>query len=472
MAYIHVKDFKAGLDTRRDQSASAAGVLWQAENVHISRGGEVEKRYAFVDIGVDLTGTLGLAATAYGLFVFVNGTPPGALSPAIGTINVAAAGKTPAEILDWDVFSGKIYCSVRYTDGAVRHFYDGVLVTDWTPPVDTGPNTTTQVYGPLLTLDRKVYAGAANILFFSKLNDATGWSGSGAGQGFIDLSNAYGGSERLVSFATYQGRLAIFTRRSVQLRDIDVDPANIRLRQTMVNIGTMAPRSVVNFGDTDVFFLADTGVRSLKARDSSNNAALSDIGTPIDRIINAAVAALPQKGREALGLIEPTSGRYWLSLGSDVYVFSYFPNARVSAWSRYTLSFTPTDFVTLDNQIYARGADNRLYLYGGASGQEYGADYDCVVELALLSGEKPATDKQLNGFDIGCVGAWDISLGTDASNIAAREYLGQIDRVSWGLERWPAAGRGTHFGPLLRHRGAGRAALFEMGIHFDALDAD
>ena len=57
----------------------------------------------------------------------------------------------------------------------------------------------------------------------------------------------------------------------------------------MNNTGTIASKSVVAIGDSDVFYLSRSGIRSLKSRDSSNAAYVGDIGNPIDDIVIAAV---------------------------------------------------------------------------------------------------------------------------------------------------------------------------------------
>lgn len=469
MAYLLVSDFRQGLDVRRSQVSSASDVLFEAENVHVSRGGEIEKRLAFTDRG-DLTGTVGLAATAYSLFVFGVGARPGTLPASIGYQNLAITPSSAlTRILAWDVFSGNLYVSALYANGVVAHFYNGTRVADWVQPAGPPPPSQPTVrYAPILTASRKVYAGAANVLFFSAIDNPTRWQVllPNAGEGFIDLSNTAGGAEQLVAFASYQNRLAVFSRRAVQIWDIDPDPALYRLRQVLPNLGTRAPRSVVNFGDADVFFLADTGVRSLRARDTANTAASSDIGTPIDPLIQEEMRLAPVNGAWAPAAIEPSSGRYWLALGSRIYVFSFFPSARVSAWSRYTLPWQPTDFASLENRIFARGADNRLYLYGGEDGVTYGNDYDCTVELALLDAKRPATHKMIEGLDVDCEGSWEVYFGSDPANPSFRELVATVNRTSYGVETLGLRGYGTHFSYRLRHRGAGYAGLFGLATHF------
>ena len=62
MAYILVEDFRAGLDTRRTEITSVPGSARTLTNCHVSRGGEIEKRKAFVTYATLPAGTHGLAA--------------------------------------------------------------------------------------------------------------------------------------------------------------------------------------------------------------------------------------------------------------------------------------------------------------------------------------------------------------------------------------------------------------------------
>jgi hypothetical protein len=80
---------------------------------------------------------------------------------------------------------------------------------------------------------------------------------------------------------------------------LDPDPLQNVEKQVLENIGTFAPKSVVPFGDIDVFFLSDSGIRSLRARDSSNQAGMSDVGTPIDEYLLDYLSTLTEERRRS-----------------------------------------------------------------------------------------------------------------------------------------------------------------------------
>ena len=187
-----------------------------------------------------------------------------------------------------------------------------------------------------LALANRVYFVAKNRLYFSALGDATQFEQQGIGTGFIDMSNEFAQAEPLTGIAPYQGKLAVFARRSVQIWGISADPTQFAQIQVLPNTGTMAPLSLQAIGDLDVLYLYDTGIRSLRVRDSSLNAIITDIGTPIDALIQAAMlASTTAQQAAACSTIEPTGGRYWIYFNGTIYVLSYYPSSKIAAWSTY-----------------------------------------------------------------------------------------------------------------------------------------
>jgi len=200
-----------------------------------------------------------------------------------------------------------------------------------------------------LTLASRVYYISGTSLFFSALEDPEEFEAQGIGSGFIDMSNQYSDPESVNGLASYQGKLAVFGRRNTLIWQIDSNPANFKLAQILPNIGTVSPNSVQAVGDMDVYALADNGVRSLWVRDASNNAVISDIGTPIDKTLQAVLTTLTdaQKARSC-AIVEPSSNRYWCFVPNTadtdngvgkIYVFSYFPGSQIAAWSTYSPSY-------------------------------------------------------------------------------------------------------------------------------------
>lgn len=319
-----------------------------------------------------------------------------------------------------------------------------------------------------LTHKGKTYAVAGPNLFGSALGDPTEWNG-GTGSFVIDMSSEVAGAERLTALGIFQNRLAIFSRSTIQTWDVDADPANNAQAQVLENIGALAPKSVKSFGDADMFFLSDTGVRSLRVRANSDLAALSDIGSPIDPLVIAAIAAAGGQAAKAVGIMEPIDSRYFLQIGATTYVFSYFPSGKVSAWSTLETGLTITDFAVASQRLYARAGD-AVYLLGGDANTTYSAQ-PLDVTLPFLGARQIATLKHFTGIDVCCEGEFDVYLGTDPSDIAQKEMAASLTKSTYGLGKVPVNGESE----LISLRFVGKANKYgriaNMVVHYDPLEA-
>ena len=344
-----------------------------------------------------------------------------------------------------------------------------------------------------LTFKSKEHITSGSTLFFSGVNDPTKWGFTGVGAGFINLSNNDGGNENLTGLALYQGKLAAFARRTVQIWSIDPDPANNVQGQVISNTGAIGARSIVSVGEIDVFYLSDSGVRSLRARDASNAAIVNDVGTPVDNLVLKDLESLTDAQKTKCPcVIQPIDGRYWLAIGSKIYVYSYFPGSQVAAWSTYEPGFEPEHFTTKNGMVYVRpkrgtednpGYNEFIYMYGtdGIEAGDYGSESptaieydDCEVEVVLpyLDGGKPAHMKTLNGIDMTCEGYWQVYIGMDPLATSARDLIATVNQPTFSLGRIMAAGQGTHVGVRLVNNTSGYARLANLIAHFDLNEAN
>lgn len=137
MAYHVVDNFRAGMDRRRPAFAADPGTLWDAINVHLTRGGDVETRKAFIPKYTLPEGTHGLAAIGGTLAVFGSETQPTGM-PA-GVRYTQCAKPPPGvdytmvmeRVIDVEEYRGKAYVVSEFTDGKIAHHYDGTNVADW-----------------------------------------------------------------------------------------------------------------------------------------------------------------------------------------------------------------------------------------------------------------------------------------------------------------------------------------------------
>ena len=299
------------------------------------------------------------------------------------------------------------------------------------------------------------------------VGDPTDWTSginTSAGAGFQVLSNHARNSEELMAMSTYYENIAILAQDCIQIWFYDPDPSVIQLVQVLNNTGTVASKSVIAIGDSDVFYLSRSGIRSLKSRDSSNAAYIGDIGNSIDSIIISAIQGDAADGRDACGILDPRSGRYYLAIGSKVYVFSYFPSSKVSAWSVYEPGFVIEDWAFDGRQVLCRSGNN-VYTLGGLNDNEYDS-CTVTVQLPFLDAQSPATDKMWTGLDAVASSTWTVKIAGDPTDIETNELAATIDKVTYGLGRVGLSTTSTHLALKLENTQTGAAKLGTLAVHY------
>lgn len=470
MAYYGIEDFKAGIDLRKSAITAPAGTLRVLNNAHVTQGGEIEKRPKFEAWSSAPAGSFGIMELSRQLYVLQPGaasSPPIGTAPGIVGITMPP-GQTVLALRDWDLYDGKLYTAVEGSDGNMHHFYDGVSVPD-----GKGRN--------IRTYKEKLYGVDGRTLYFSAVGDPTTWTDpppdpvSGAvvknGSGFINVGANDADSEELVGMEVYYDKLALFSKLSSQVWFLDPDPKLNQYFQTLRDAGVLAPNSVVQFVANDVYFLGTHGVRSLRARDVTTTAAVSDVGSPVDEIFQDMLATEGEDYMaKARGILHPRTGRFYLVFPDHIYVLSNYPSPNVNAWAHYDTPAVITDAVYADPYLYLRDASNVIWRFGGTSLSYDSSPVD--VELPYLSFEKPATMKQFQGIDVSCTGTWQVYAGMDPSNPAAEDLIATISGPTFLGGRIPFDGRSTHLRLRFHNAAPGPATLAKVFVHYEAQDTD
>jgi len=109
----------------------------------------------------------------------------------------------------------------------------------------------------------RVWAGGISeendVLYYSDLLNSHKWNTGDAG--YIDLKSVWG-SDEIVAIHAFAGKLAIFGKENIILYDGADDITNLALDEVIRGIGCVSRDSIQAIAD-DLYFLSDTGVRSL-----------------------------------------------------------------------------------------------------------------------------------------------------------------------------------------------------------------
>jgi hypothetical protein len=317
----------------------------------------------------------------------------------------------------------------------------------------------------------KMYTAARALTIFSAVGDPTTVT-TGTGIGSINISSQDQGSQTLTGFGVYQGLLAIFTADTIQIWQMDPDPTLNTFRQLLQNTGTRSPKAIIGYGNSDLLYPSDTGIRSLRARDSANNAAVDDIGTRIDATVIEYLATLTDAQiRNACSVTDPTDGRAWIALGNRIFVFSFFPGSKVSAWSWYEPGFEIDNMAVAGKRIYVRSGES-VYAYGGTSGDTYPDRNESTVtiQLPFIDANRIAGNKAITGIDVICQGQWTLELLIDPTDETKTTIPIVIDESTVTKGRIPVNGITTHFAPRLTSTKGGRVTLSSVVVHFDDVE--
>lgn len=324
------------------------------------------------------------------------------------------------------------------------------------------------------TIGTKVYAIETSALHFSGISAPTGWTTGTTGAGFVDMASYASGAEQLFAVVKYQSNIAVFAESVTQIWYVDPDPTNNKQTQELSNTGTSCGHSVTQFGDTDIFYLHESGLRSLRARLYSTAATTTDIGSPVDPLITAHLQTLTTEDRQKVyGLINPVDGRFWLVMKDRVFVFSYFPNAKVSAWTQYLLTTPETPFdcdyaIATRRKVFVRSGDV-IYAYGGLGSAPVYDETQPEVWLPLVDGGSPARQKEWQGIDAALKGLWEIRANFDPTNSDAYDTIARVSVTTFSGPNIDAVGQSTHIG--LRLIGIGAAGstplvLSSIMVHY------
>ena len=448
MPYFLVHDFSAGLDLRKSPVTAPAGTLRRIINAHVTPGGEIQKRKAFVAHGKVPAGCFGLAALGPNLYTFSNTAQPASPEYKVMQLQTGTAYQL-VKLLDWDIFDGDLYVVCEDTNKNVQHFYAGNRVPD-------GKGRSIRTYR------QKIHGVLGRELYFSALGNPADWKGTGSG--FINLSTQDAEAEDLIGLEIYYDTLAVMSRRSTQIWNVDPDPLKYQQMQVLRAAGTRSPLSVKQFGNGDILYLSDSGIRSLRARDSSQAAAVSDIGSPIDLLYDELRRTKTEDYlSSAISLVEPLTGRFWLIFGDRVLVLSLFPSPKVTAWSTYTPNFTTVAATVVDNDIALLADDGTIYRYGADT-------YDATkaeILTPFMNADRPASFKTFKGIDAACEGTWKFYVNTNYRDLSAEEFIGSAVGSTFMDGDFTFDAFGSHIAIRAETTSKSAATLAHLAIHYE-----
>jgi hypothetical protein len=293
--------------------------------------------------------------------------------------------------------------------------------------------------------------------------------------GTLDVSEVWpNGADEVTALAAHNNFLYIFGRRQILVYKDANDPAAMSLHDTVSGIGCCARDSVALTG-TDVYFLSDSGVRSLTRTIQEKSAPFRDISANVrdDLVEDLNVETLANiksvySDSNAFYLITfPTKGRTYCFDTRTV-----LPNgaARATTWSLVPKALFSnrakevlmgfTSYVGYYTGNLDRTSSYRMSYYSNwfDLGQAQAIKILKKLGFTLIGG---------NQADVIVKYAFDYSPSYQTRNITmGSRSISEYGTAEWGLAEWTA---GVVFDNQ-RIQGSGSGTVFQFGIEVDISD--
>jgi hypothetical protein len=280
-----------GLDSQTNPTALGATWFTKADNIVYTEGGKVTFRKGLKQMSLNGGAKIGSMVEHY------NGTVNKIFGAVSGNIyeldltdkdlvftNVYATG---GSVSDWQFqnFNNELIAFQSGLD--ILHYESsswGKIKDDASYTAPAGVTTFDPSCG--LGYYGRVWAGGIteekDVLYYSDLLDAHKWSTGSSGG--IDLKTVWGHDE-IVAIHPYAGKLAIFGKENIVLYNFPDEPTDMALDEVIRGIGCISRDSIQAIGN-DLYFLSDTGVKSLIRTAESDKLPLKEMSVTVkDEII-------------------------------------------------------------------------------------------------------------------------------------------------------------------------------------------
>ena len=238
----------------------------------------------------------------------------------------------------------------------------------------------------------------------------TGFKWDTGSSGSIDISKVWpDGADEITALAVHNGILAIFGKRQIILYSGADDPATMKLADTVVGIGCIARDSVQVTG-TDLIFLSDSGVRSLKRTVQEKSAPMTDISKNVRTELTSYILS---ESNNIFSVYSPDEAFYLLHLPTTNITYCFDMRAPLQDGAHRT-----TQWDTIGPQALCRTRDGDLLLgktlgiakYTGFS--DNGTAYQMSYFTNYIDFGAPSNLKLLKNLKITVIGgsATDVTL--------------------------------------------------------------
>lgn len=227
---------------------------------------------------------------------------------------------------------------------------------------------------------------------FSATGDPRDWT-TGQDAGFLAVGLHQEGNDDAKALGQYQQtQMVVFFVDGSQNWTVDPDPANHTLSQLLPGAQSRYHRSIASLFQ-DLFYLSDSGPRSIAENALTTSKSEVDIGSPLDEDFETILPIVPSD--VPLGFFFRALGQYWLVDKDKAYVYTLSKTAKIAAWGIYEFPWEIDDAAELDGQLYFRSGRN-IYLFDKDVNTDAGDTVGAATANATNAGLDDATSGELS----------------------------------------------------------------------------
>ena len=408
-----------GLNTQESSVTLSSGYALQADNCVIDSEGRLGARKGYVY----QTTSGGTSSSIVGMHDFVG-----------------SAGHL--DYISWG--NGKIYRGLgTLTDLSTGHGTDN----NWQAASLAGSVYLAQAGKPMLKVDSNfavtTHPTTSSNHQFSFVTSAYGrlWAGStatdkytlhgsdlltgafhGGSYAALDFREVWtNGGDELVSAVGFNGRLIVFCKRCIVIlsdntaTDLEINTTNLRVVEILENVGCVSKDSIQAVGD-DIYFLANSGLRSLNRVIQEKSNPLADLSINIRddlvKIINT------YSTENVTSIYSAANAFYLLLFPSSKLIYCFDTRGRLENGGLRVTKWVDTDILSglsaFDGTLYL-GLVNGIAKYSAF--QDNGLAYYLAYRTNYFDFDQPTVNKIIKTVGVTVIGGnaqnFSVKVGTD-----------------------------------------------------------
>jgi hypothetical protein len=420
-----------GLNTQESSITLSSGYALQADNCVIDNFGRLGSRKGHVY----KTSSGGTGTNLRGIHDFID---------ASGHVDYVSWGGT-------DIYKGLETLTALTT---------GITITgdDW-QAASLGDSTyLAQAGHPMLKVNNSLVVSTHSTAQYSFVTSAYGrlWAGNesadrhtlhcsdllngafNGGSSFdLDLRKVWTkGGDELVSVAGFNGLVFVFCKKSIVIlgdtnnTDLTITPTTLRVVEVLDNVGCVSRSSIQAVGD-DLFFLSDTGLRSLNRVIQEKSNPITDLSANVRDELTEMIAS--SSSNHINTIYSPVDAFYLLVFPAAELVYCFDTRGRLENGGLRVTKWPNSSI------LCGTATDTALY-FGMADGisqyqnyQDDGASYFMAYHTNYFDFDQPTVTKILKTVGVTLIGGsgqtFVVKVGTDYSD-QPRSYVRSVKQSS------------------------------------------